>query len=458
MYNRRESKPCFPPLGLAYIAGYLRAQGHTVQIYDMIAEHYDKEQFFSYNDDVKREENERCLVDDYQYPLSNVFIEYGMDSMELQRRLLAFTPDFVGISCITSSRHFQAVEVVKLCKTILPTCITLMGGNHPSSMPELVLKDCGGALDYCVVGEGEVVFGEICANFPYPKGIVIAKQHLCIDELPLPAHDLLPLDKYMNIWNRSKYHYYPAQKFVIMNTSRGCAHGCEHCPHEVVFGAGWRKRSLESIEKELQFVISLGVKEVQFHEYNGFMSRQYMWDIALLMKKYNLVWNVPIGVWIKVLDEPFIKHLKECGMNCIDLAIESPNKDILCTMPGKNVDIDHALKVIQWCKDAKLYINGFFMIGFPEQTLKDMWNTVIWARSLDLDSVSIFIAQPLPKTKLWNKATFIDGFHPFMLRYGKCNTSSPLWKPEQVENIRYQGRLMCQESSDKIQWGVHTKV
>jgi radical SAM superfamily enzyme YgiQ (UPF0313 family) len=321
------------------------------------------------------------------------------------------------------------------------------------------MKDCGDSLDYCVVGEGEVVFAEICApNSPYKRGIVEAKQHVCIDDLPLPAHDLLPLDKYLAIWNRTQYHFYPAQKFVIMNTSRGCSHGCEHCPHEVVFGSGWRRRSLESIEKELQAVIALGVKEVQFHEYNGFMSRQYMWDIATLMKKYNLTWNVPIGVWVKVLDEPFIKHLKDCGMNCIDLAIESPNKDVLCTMPGKNVDIDHAKEVIKWCKEAKLYINGFFMIGFPEQSLKDMWDTVIWARSLELDSVSIFIAQPLPKTKLWSKAQFIDGFHPFMLRYGKCNTSSPLWKPEEVENIRLQGRLMCQQSSTKEVWGVHTKV
>jgi magnesium-protoporphyrin IX monomethyl ester (oxidative) cyclase len=433
MDNRRESKPCLPPLGLAYIAGYLRSKGHMVQIYDMQAEHY--------HDEIS---------------LRNGYITYGWNPAELICRLSIFRPDYVGISCITSQRHWEMIDVLKTIKNVYPKIITVVGGNHPSSLPELVMKE--GNPDYCVIGEGELAFQYIIESNP-PKGIIdFSKVHPEIDDLSFPAHDLLPLDKYLQIWNETHYHFYQAQKFVIMNTSRGCAHGCEHCPHEVVFGKRWRNRSLELIEEELKFVISLGVKEVQFHEYNGFMDKEYMYNVALLMKKYNLVWNVPIGVWIKQLDKEFIKHLKDCGMNCIDLAIESPKQNVLCTMPGKNVDIEHALEVIDWCKDVNLYVNAFFMIGFPDQTLKEMWDTVIWARTLDLDSYAIFIAQPLPKTKLWDKAKFIDGFHPFMLRYGKCNTLSELWTPQQVENIRYQGRIMFDDSKEKNTWGIHRKV
>jgi len=441
MYSRRESKPCMPPLGLAYIAGYLRSKGHEVQILDMIAEDYYEERYFYYDENKIHYTDQRCIVDDFQFPLIDTFVEYGMSTDDLLRYIDKYEPDIIGVSCICSLRHFQACNIINAVKAYYPRIITVMGGNHPSSLPDLIMQDCNGNLDYLVIGEGEYVMEDIIED-KLPKGIVDLKYHTNIDDLPLPAHDLLPLDKYLEIWNKTQYHFYPAKKYVIMNTSRGCVNGCEHCPHEVVFGHGWRRRSLSKIEEEIQFVKSLGVEEIQFHEYNGFVDKKYMEDIAHLLKKYNMVWNVPIGVWLKPLTEEYIKMLKECGMNCIDLAIESPDSSILTTMPGKDVDPKHAEDVVNWCKKYGLYINAFFMIGFENQSLIDMMNTVLYAAKIGLDTCVFFIAQPLPKTILWNKAKFINNFHPFMLRYGKCNTRSNLWKAKDVEEIRYIGRKL----------------
>jgi hypothetical protein len=107
-------------------------------------------------------------------------------------------------------------------------------------------------------------------------------------------------------------------------------------------------------------------------------------------------------------------------------------------MPGKDVDIPYVHKVVKWCRDIGYYSNAFFMLGFPDQTLADMKKTVEYAINIDIDTAAFFIAQPLPGTPMWDKVKFIPGFHPM---YGKCNIVSKLWKPEQVEEIRHNGRI-----------------
>lgn len=419
MSNRKEAKCCLPPLGLAYIAGYLRDKGHEVKIYDCQAEGYDEE--FTVRD----------------------VIVYG--TLGFWDLIEEFKPQFVGVSCMMSIRHYDAIGILQMIKSRYPHIITVIGGNHPSSLPDKVLFQASGLIDCLVIGEGEHAFERIING---ERGIIYG-DHPNIDTLSLPAHDLLPLDKYKEIWEKTNYHFYKPVKFTIMNTSRGCANRCEHCPHEVVFGKGWRRRSIHELEREVEFVKTLGVEEIQFHEYNGFQSKQYMKEVAAVMKKYGMRWNVPIGVWIKVLDEEFIHYLADSGMNCIDLALESPSKKILDTMPGKDVDVKHAENVIKWCREAGLFINVFFMIGFPDQTLEEMWNTVFYATTLDIDTCVFFIAQPLPKTKFWDKVEFIDHFEPSMLRYGKCNIKSPLWKAEDVEFIRHMGRKIFNDCKKK---------
>jgi len=434
MLNRRESKRCMPPLGLAYIAGYMRSLGHEVKIYDMIAEGYFKENTFSYDKNFG-----------FYYTENGDYIEYG--EWNIVPVLEEFKPDIVGVSCITSQRHFQACNIIRMVKRYNKNIITIIGGNHPSCLPDLVIKDCEDCLDYLVIGEGEYAMREIVLNH-VSKGIVDLKFHPNLDDLPFPAHDLLPLTTYQKIWKETQYFNSKGKKYTATSTSRACVNHCEHCNYETVFGKKWRRRSLSNIEEEIKVIKNLGIEEIQLYEYNGFVDKQYMYDVACLMKKYNMQWNVAAGVWIKQLDKNFIYHLKDCGMNCIDLAIESPFEDVINTMPGKDVNIDHVLKIIECCKESNLYTNAFFMIGFPNQTLKQMWNTVIWAKDLNLDTCVFFIDQPLPGTVLWNKIKFIDNFHPFMLRYGKCNIKSDKWTPEQVENIRYQGRRIFIESKN----------
>lgn len=427
MSNRKESKPALPPYGLACIAGYLRNIGYETQIYDMLAEGYYKE-----NKDKE-------------------YIRYGCDEVDLSNKLSNFKPDIVGVSCIASLRHFEACDVIKWTKQYNPNIITAMGGNHPSSLPELVIKDCVGSLDYIIDGEGDFDFPKLLNGVQKKTKVISCESTINLDTLPVAAHDILPLDLYKKIWKETSYHFYETKKYTIMSTSRGCVNRCRHCPHNVVFGRGWRQQSVNRLLDEINWVVDeLGVEEIQFHEYNGQVNHEYMMQLSKSIKKFNVRWGYPIGMWVKLLNQPLLDTMRESGMDYINLAIESPKKNVLDTMPGKNVDLNYVNKVIKWCNERDYYINSFFMIGYPDQTLEEMWETVEYAKSLDINTVAFFIVQPCPATSWWNEVEFIDGFHPMMIRYGKCNLKSDLWNPEEVEEIRHRGREEFVKSRLKV--------
>lgn len=159
----------------------------------------------------------------------------------------------------------------------------------------------------------------------------------------------------------------------------------------------------------------------------------------------KIIWGWPIGIWLKVLTYDRLKLMKEAGMTYVDLAIESANQQMLNDlMKGKSVDLQYALDVIKWCNDLDYYINCFFMIGLEGQTEKDIEDTIDFAKTLHVDTVTFFIAQPLPGTKFWDhckeKDLFIDGFDTFHLRYGKANIKLPGITPKDLENYRKIGK------------------
>jgi radical SAM superfamily enzyme YgiQ (UPF0313 family) len=84
------------------------------------------------------------------------------------------------------------------------------------------------------------------------------------------------------------------------------------------------------------------------------------------------------------------------------------------------------------------------MIGLEGQTKKDIEETIDFAKTLNVDTVTFFIAQPLPGTKFWEHCQeqhlFIEGFDTFHLRYGKSNIKIEGITPEELENYRKIGK------------------
>jgi len=113
-----RAKGILPPLGIAYIASYLRKHGYDVSILDCEALNLTA-------DDIK----------EHLFSLGNS---------------LNWQPFIVGITCMTSNFP-QALKIAAIAKYC--GAITVMGGPHVVAYPDLdYMYSC---VDYTIVGEGE---------------------------------------------------------------------------------------------------------------------------------------------------------------------------------------------------------------------------------------------------------------------------------------------------------------
>jgi radical SAM superfamily enzyme YgiQ (UPF0313 family) len=156
-------------------------------------------------------------------------------------------------------------------------------------------------------------------------------------------------------------------------------------------------------------------------------------------------WGWPIGIWLKALNKDRLKKMREAGMDYVCLAIESYDQCKLDSiMKGKDVDLEHTLNVIQWCRELDYNIHAFFMIGLEGQNKKDIESTIDFAKKLYIDTASFFIAQPLPGTPFWDhcieKKLFVEGFDTFHIRYGKANIYIDGVTPLELEEYRHNAR------------------
>ena len=126
-----ESKGTHPPIGISYIAAYLERMGIEVRIIDAVVEGY-------YNEE----------------PLGDNIIRYGLSFEEITRRVAEFKPDMVGVSNLFSSSAEDSIRVCSAVKAADPRIVTMLGGPHPSAIPEHPLGCTD--VDFAMIGEGEI--------------------------------------------------------------------------------------------------------------------------------------------------------------------------------------------------------------------------------------------------------------------------------------------------------------
>ena len=109
------------PTGLASLAAYVRRGGVQVRILDQYAE---------------------CL------------------SMEAVLNHIADdAPDLIGLSA-TTPNYYAALDFTRIIKKRFPDIPTVMGGYHPSILPEETLRES--CVDYVIRDEGEHPLLELC--------------------------------------------------------------------------------------------------------------------------------------------------------------------------------------------------------------------------------------------------------------------------------------------------------
>jgi magnesium-protoporphyrin IX monomethyl ester (oxidative) cyclase len=102
------------------------------------------------------------------------------------------------------------------------------------------------------------------------------------------------------------------------------------------------------------------------------------------------------------LDKHLLEKMKASGCYRLHFGIEHGDPEFRKKVVRKPISTEHAKNVVRWAKKAGIWTSGFFIIGLPGETEQTYLKTIKFAKELDLDTASFFIATPYPGTDLYN--------------------------------------------------------
>jgi magnesium-protoporphyrin IX monomethyl ester (oxidative) cyclase len=358
----KEIETALPPLGLAYLAAFLRKE---------------------FGQDK---------------------IEFKIVDRNIKEEISLFKPDIISISSV-SQNYNRAMEYASIAKRqSLPVII---GGVHISALPSTLTND----MDVGVLGEGEETLVEIIKNyleggcfnkdkFSGIDGIVFRKngqtfvtakrnQIKPLDRIPMPARDLLTITK-------STY----------MFSSRGCPYKCTFCS-SCRFWGSLRFFSAEYVANEIKSLVErYGVRKISFWDDLFVADRERLKKIFEFLKREGLLGQMEFTCHVRsnLVDDELAVILKQMGFSGIGMGLESGSSTTLEYLKGPNISVQKHINAINILRKHGIDFCGSFIIGSPKESREDVLTTLEFIKKNGIDDFDLYVLTPLPGTPVWDYA------------------------------------------------------
>jgi len=224
-----------------------------------------------------------------------------------------------------------------------------------------------------------------------------------LDDLPIPLHELLPIQKYRAPLIRGAY------SFIV--TSRGCPAGCTYCIKHVSYQYSVRLRSPEKLVEEMELLKRLGARHVHMYADLFTVNREQVVRLCELMIERNLQLDWTCNSRVDYVDEEMLRLMGKAGCQLISWGIESGNEMILKKV-RKGYRMEQAKQALMWARKAGIKNWGYFIIGLPGETEETIRQTIDLAKSLPLDIALFHVAAPYPGTPFFFQAVENNWFRP----------------------------------------------
>ena len=217
-----------------------------------------------------------------------------------------------------------------------------------------------------------------------------------LDQLPIADWSFVSLDPYRLPFD--------GQRFLLLNTNRGCPYHCSFCNAHVFYGRRQRRRSVAHIMDEIrQDVERFGVRNLMFWAEEFVLDKAFVLALsqAIIDSDLDISWvcNSRVdGVSPEVLEK-----IHEAGCWNIAYGIESGAQSIL-DRSNKGISLDVTRKAVTWTKQAGLKVTGHVILGLPGESRSTMEETHRFVQSLELDYVQYYCAMPYPGSSFYEQA------------------------------------------------------
>jgi anaerobic magnesium-protoporphyrin IX monomethyl ester cyclase len=372
----------FPPLATLYAAAVLRENGFEVKLADL---------------------------------------QFALSPREIESHIKNFQPEVLVIyddafnyltkMCLSNMREaaFKMQEIAKSFK--IPVIVS------SSDATDHVEKYLAKGADYVIIGEAEQTLLELIralfleSNFKPEeiKGLAFSENGQVVkssprqvlknlDELPLPAWDLVDILPYKKIWQR--HHGYFS---INMVTTRGCPYKCNWCA-KPIYGNRYSSHSplsivlqIEALQKQFGFTHIwfaddiFGLRPSWLAEFNQHVEARKLRISYKIQSRADLL-----------LDDENIKHLAESGCKEVWMGAESGSQKILDAM-DKGTTIEQIKEATRLLKQHGIRPCFFLQFGYLGEQMNDIKKTISLLEELLPHDLGVSVSYPLPGTQFYDK-------------------------------------------------------
>ena len=334
---------------------------------------------------------------------------------DLDNELLGFGPDVVGCSCVAANSHL-AKQVLRRVKQFSPEVITVIGGHHPSLMPE----DCNEAsIDTVVIGEGEEALYEIVGacetkrNWGQIPGIGYRlagegfrinphRELMDLDKLPTPARSLTRLYRDKGSYFRGNWR--PIDSTI---TSRGCPNRCTFCGLWKINRGKYRIRAPRLIADELEMIAAPNVTFIDDNTLDHVENSSALTEEIKrrgIKKRYELYGRVDT-----IVRHPdLVEKWRNVGMQLLLVGLEACDDETLEGM-RKRTTTEMNRRAIEICHINEVELAAYLIVD-PAFDHEDFRRLSEYVERNNLTHPVFTILSPFPGTDLYNmvKGTLIS--------------------------------------------------
>lgn len=316
-----------------------------------------------------------------------------------------------------------AGEVCRAIKMKVPGQKILMGGLHPSALPERTMQEetvdfvCQGEGPYTILGLLQNLESKRPADYSHVSGLWYRDGTAIRSTPPAPviedldkdlhgvAWDLLPMEKY----RAHNWHCFgrisERQPYASMYTSLGCPFRCSFCCINAPFGKPMiRYRSPESVVREIdELVTKYGVRNIKMADEMFILNERQVIGICDLIIERSYDLNIWAYARIDTVKDSMLVKLKKAGFNWLGIGIESASKYVRDGV-DKSFGKKDIRKIFDKIRAADINIGANFIFGLPDDTLDTMQETLDMSIDLCPDWANFYSAMAYPGSKLYEMA------------------------------------------------------
>jgi radical SAM superfamily enzyme YgiQ (UPF0313 family) len=377
------------PLGLLYIASYLRETGYSVSFIDCLDKYEPGVKTRVKQFGVGHYRREEVAKPEILKHIPRRYARYGIsEEYFLEQIKNSPRPDAVLVTSVMTYWYLGPKRVVELVRDYLPGVPVILGGVYATLLPGHAQKVI--QPDHIITGPGELKVARLLAEL---TGATFDESSVpqSLDDYPYPAFDL------------QKNHDY-----LVVMTARGCPYDCSFCAQKQIAMSFTQRDPDKVVEEIVRHQRKYRVNDFAFYDDALFIRRDHHIKPILrkiIETKKSLRLHSPNGLFARYIDAELAQLMYDSGFKTIRISFETSNEGRRKDMYNKisNEAMVQAVENLVNAGYRPSDLEAYVIMGLPNQSLEEVIASILFINNLGVQ-VRLASFSPIPGTLDFDRA------------------------------------------------------